>query len=104
VLRLYTPGNSSPSNLVGAGERVTVLRLAFKPDTNDVRNPRAIPLIEDLREGAAETVGYDSIATEMMRDWLLDTKYTESASDALLRAAIAPKWVGSRRSLPSLTL
>jgi UDPglucose 6-dehydrogenase len=95
VLRLYTPGNSSPSNRVGAGERVTVLRLAFKPGTDDVRNSRAIPLIEGLQKRGAEVVGYDPVATESMRERFPDIEYADSAADALagaVGAVVATDW------------
>ncbi len=42
-----------------ADRRVAVLGLAFKPGTDDVRQSRAIPVIEGLLERDAEVVAYD---------------------------------------------
>ena len=66
-----------------AGERVAVLGLSFKPGTDDVRNSRAIPVIEGLRERGAEVVAYDPVATEEMREHFPDIAYADSAADAL---------------------
>jgi UDPglucose 6-dehydrogenase len=66
-----------PNELVGvvkrhldqlAGTRVTVLGLAFKPDTDDVRESPAVPIIERLvAEGAAVTV-HDPVVTDLPRE------------------------------------
>ena len=66
-----------------AGERVAVLGLAFKPGTDDVRNSRAIPVVEGLLERGADVVGYDPIATETMRERFPDITYADSARGAL---------------------
>ncbi|QUO47731.1 UDP-glucose 6-dehydrogenase AglM [Halorubrum ruber] len=78
-----------------AGERVAVLGLAFKPGTDDVRNSRAIPLIEGLQARGAEVVGYDPVATETMRERFPDIEYADSAADALAGASgavVATDW------------
>ncbi|TKX44657.1 UDP-glucose 6-dehydrogenase AglM [Halorubrum sp. ARQ200] len=77
------------------GERVAVLGLAFKPGTDDVRNSRAIPLIEGLQERGADVVGYDPVATETMLERFPDIEYTDSAADALasaVGAVVATDW------------
>jgi UDPglucose 6-dehydrogenase len=66
-----------------AGERVAVLGLAFKPGTDDVRNSRAIPIIEALADRGAEVVCYDPVATENMRERFPDVAYADSAAAAL---------------------
>jgi len=66
-----------------AGERVAVLGLAFKPGTDDVRNSRAIPVIEGLGERDAAVVGYDPVATENMREHFPGVEYADSAAGAL---------------------
>ena len=66
-----------------SGERVAVLGLAFKPGTDDVRNSRAIPVIEGLRERGAEVVAYDPVAAEEMRERVPDITYAASAAAAL---------------------
>jgi UDPglucose 6-dehydrogenase len=69
------------------GRRVAVLGLAFKPQTDDIRNSRAIPVITGLRERGATVVGYDPVATENMRDRIPDIEYADSAANALDGAA-----------------
>ena len=66
-----------------AGERVAVLGLAFKPGTDDVRNSRAVPVIEGLQERNANIVAYDPVAVENMRELVPEIDYTSSAVDAL---------------------
>ncbi|WP_128905486.1 UDP-glucose 6-dehydrogenase AglM [Halorubrum amylolyticum] len=72
-----------------AGERVAVLGLAFKPGTDDIRNSRAIPVIEGLRERGAEVVGYDPVAAENTRERFPDIEYADSAAAALDGASAA---------------
>lgn len=72
-----------------AGERVAVLGLAFKPGTDDVRNSRAIPLVEGLRERGADVVGYDPVAADNMRERFPGIEYADSAAAALDEASAA---------------
>jgi len=65
------------------GARIAVLGLAFKPGTDDVRNSRAIPLVEALAEAGAEIVGYDPVATDSFRERYPDVEYADSAAAAL---------------------
>jgi UDPglucose 6-dehydrogenase len=77
------------------GERVAVLGLAFKPGTDDVRNSRAIPLIEGLNARGATVVAYDPVAAENMREQFPGIEFATSAADALAGAAaclIATDW------------
>ena len=66
-----------------SGKRVAVLGLAFKPGTDDVRESRAIPVIEGLQSRGAEVVAYDPVATENMRAHFPDIEYVDSASESL---------------------
>ena len=70
-----------------SAKRVTVLGLAFKPGTDDIRNTRAVPVIEGLRERGADIVAYDPVATENMREKYPDIEYADSVADALADAA-----------------
>jgi UDPglucose 6-dehydrogenase len=65
------------------GKRVAVLGLAFKPGTDDVRNSRAIPIVEGLLERGSEIVCYDPVATANMRELFPDLVYVDSAAAAL---------------------
>jgi len=66
-----------------AGARIAVLGLAFKPDTDDIRNTRAIPVIELLVARGADVVAYDPVAVDNMADQLSDIEYAETAAAAL---------------------
>lgn len=46
-----------------SGKRVTVLGLAFKPGTDDVRESPAFPVIAALKEKGAQVLAYDPVAT-----------------------------------------
>ncbi|KAB1188434.1 MULTISPECIES: UDP-glucose 6-dehydrogenase AglM [Haloferax] len=77
------------------GKRVAVLGLSFKPGTDDIRESRAIPLIQNLVEAGADVVGYDPVATENMREHFPDIDYASSAADALVdadAALVATDW------------
>jgi UDPglucose 6-dehydrogenase len=73
------------------GERVAALGLAFKPGTDDVRNSRAIPIIEGLQERGAEVIAYDPnpAAREHMRERFPDVEYLASTSPTLSGAHAA---------------
>jgi len=44
------------------GQRIAVLGLAFKPETDDMREAPSIPLIEGLTAAGANVVAYDPVA------------------------------------------
>src|SRR5579884_686837 len=46
------------------GKRIAVLGLAFKPNTDDMREAPSIPLIKGLRERGAEVSAFDPVARE----------------------------------------
>lgn len=66
-----------------AGKRVAVLGLAFKQGTDDVRNSRAIPVVDGLQKRDADVVAYDPVATENMRHHFPDLEYVTTAAAAL---------------------
>ena len=49
------------------GKKIAVLGLAFKPETDDIRNAPSIPLIQALLEEEALLSLYDPKATENMK-------------------------------------
>jgi UDPglucose 6-dehydrogenase/GDP-mannose 6-dehydrogenase len=51
-----------------AGLRVAVLGLAFKPDTSDIRESPALPIIRQLIADGAAVRAYDPVATEEARN------------------------------------
>ncbi len=66
--------------------RIAVLGLAFKPRTDDIRNSRAIPVIDGLQNRGAEIVVYDPVAAEPMAERFPTLEYAESAGAALENA------------------
>ncbi|MFC4358472.1 nucleotide sugar dehydrogenase [Halobium salinum] len=64
-------------------ERVAVLGLAFKPDTDDVRGSRAKPVLRGLAERGAHPVAYDPQAAANMREEFPEVEYVDSAAAAL---------------------
>jgi len=71
------------------GERVAVLGLSFKPGTDDIRNSRAIPVIEGLEERGAEIVAFDPVAADNMRERFPEIEYADSPAAALDDATAA---------------
>lgn len=65
------------------GVKVAVLGLAFKPDTDDVRESPAFPIIDRLRAARANIVAYDPIAAPNARDRLNGVTVAGSLEDAV---------------------
>lgn len=66
-----------------AGKKIAVLGLAFKNDTDDIRESRAIPVIAELLRLGAEVSAYDPMATENMKRIFPTIEYSGKAKDAL---------------------
>jgi UDPglucose 6-dehydrogenase len=66
-----------------SGKRIAVLGLAFKDNTDDVRDSRAIPVIWDLVNKGARVVAFDPMAVPNMQKVFPAIEYTGSARDAL---------------------
>ena len=66
------------------GKKIAVWGLAFKPDTDDIREAPALYLIEMLLQGGAEVCAYDPEAMDNVKSVLGDTiKYAESEYQVL---------------------
>ncbi len=66
-----------------AGKRIALLGLAFKPDTDDVRETRALPILRALRAAGADVVAYDPQAMDAFRALAPDYRAAASAEHAL---------------------
>ncbi len=79
-----------------SNKKVAMLGLAFKPDTDDMRDARSVVLIRKLIELGASVTVYDPIATDTAKLILKNTvKYTKSAYDAIKNVDIlfiATEW------------
>ncbi|MCZ7401463.1 MAG: UDP-glucose/GDP-mannose dehydrogenase family protein [Candidatus Methanoperedens sp.] len=65
------------------GKKIAVLGLAFKNDTDDIRESRSIPVIKELIEEGAQVCAYDKMAIESMKRIFPDIEYCNSAIDVL---------------------
>ncbi len=69
-----------------AGKRIAVLGLAFKAETDDVRDSRAISVIRSLLDKGAVVVAYDPIAIPAMRCIFPEITYCTDEREALKEA------------------
>ncbi|HTY90339.1 MAG TPA: UDP-glucose/GDP-mannose dehydrogenase family protein [Methanocella sp.] len=82
------------------GKRVAVLGLAFKNDTDDIRESRAIPVIGSLLAEGAHVVAYDPMATGHMKRVYPNIEYAKTADEALVDAdacIVATEWAEFRK-------
>jgi UDPglucose 6-dehydrogenase len=66
-----------------SGKTIGVLGLAFKPNSDDVRESRAIPIIESLRREGASVIAYDPVAMGNFSSLFPDICYARNARDVL---------------------
>jgi UDPglucose 6-dehydrogenase len=64
-------------------KRVALLGLAFKPDTDDMREASSLVLAARLQGEGAEVVAYDPVASERAGELLSSVELAGSASEAL---------------------
>jgi len=79
------------------GKRVAVLGLAFKPDTDDVRESPAFPIIRGLVEAGASVSAYDPVANDPARRALsgVTVEFAGSVRDAVRGAdavVVVTRW------------
>jgi UDPglucose 6-dehydrogenase len=77
------------------GRTVAVLGLAFKPETDDMRDSPTIPLIEGLQERGARIRAYDPQAMENAKMFFSDITYCTDAYDTARGAdvlVLATEW------------
>jgi UDPglucose 6-dehydrogenase/GDP-mannose 6-dehydrogenase len=89
-----------------AGARISVLGLAFKQDTDDVRESPALPIIRMLVERGAVVKAYDPVAKETARAALagVDVRFSDDLDAAVQdvdAVVLATRWDEFRR-VPAL--
>ncbi|MES2002505.1 MAG: UDP-glucose/GDP-mannose dehydrogenase family protein [Pseudomonadota bacterium] len=78
-----------------SGKKIAVLGLAFKPNTDDMRDAPSIPLIEGLQSRGASVSAFDPVAVEQAEaiftgvDFAADAYAAANAADALV---IVTEW------------
>jgi UDPglucose 6-dehydrogenase len=81
------------------GKTVAVLGLAFKPDTDDMREAPSLPLITGLLDMGAKVRAHDPVGIEQARKELPDIEYCEDPYDCLRGAdvmVVVTEWVQYR--------
>ena len=77
------------------GKKVAVLGLAFKANTDDMRDAKSLDVIKALLDGGATVVAYDPIAIENARQYFPNIAYAKNAFDAAEGAdavAVVTEW------------
>lgn len=78
------------------GRRVALLGLAFKPDTDDVRQSPAFPIVAELLDAGATVVAHDPVANEAAKVILGDhVTFANTLEDAIVASdaiTIVTRW------------
>jgi UDPglucose 6-dehydrogenase len=64
-----------------SGKTLAVLGIAFKPETDDIRESAALRIIEDIQKGGGSVRAYDPAAIENARKALAGVTYAEDVYD-----------------------
>ena len=83
-----------------AGKRVAVLGLSFKGGVDDIRETRAVPLIQSLVAKGANVVAYDPMAMDSFRKVMPKIEYAPTAADCIRGAdgcIVQADWVEFKR-------
>ncbi|MDR1417519.1 MAG: UDP-glucose/GDP-mannose dehydrogenase family protein [Prevotellaceae bacterium] len=92
-IRIYFGGNLK-------GKRVAIWGLAFKPNTDDMREAPALTVVRRLLEHGAEVVAYDPVAMHEAKKYVGNSvTYSQSAYEALKDAdalALMTEWTEFR--------
>ena len=87
------------------GKRIAILGLAFKPETDDMRDSPAIPAIEALAETGATIIAYDPAAMAAAKPLLpASIQFAETASQAIAGAdllVVMTEWNEFRALAPA---
>jgi UDPglucose 6-dehydrogenase len=70
-------------HLVIKGKKIGILGLAFKPGTDDIRESRALPIIQQLIKEGAEVLVYDPLAMPAFSAIISGIQYACSAQEVV---------------------
>ncbi len=71
-----------------SGKRVAVLGIAFKPDSDDIRDSPALAIIGRMRDEGAVVSAYDPIAGAKAAEQVAGVRFTDSAAGAMDQADV----------------
>ena len=86
ILRKHIPNLSEKT--------IGILGLSFKPNTDDIRESRAIPIVQQLIRENAKIMAYDPVAMDNFKLLFPDIEYCSSSEEILKSDAIliVTKW------------
>jgi UDPglucose 6-dehydrogenase len=70
------------------GKTIGILGLSFKPDTDDIRESRAIPVVQKLLQEGAQIIAYDPMAMAAFKNLFPLISYAKSSNDVLKTDAV----------------
>lgn len=70
------------------GAKIGIFGLAFKPETDDIRESRAIPIVKHLLDEGAEIVAYDAQAMDNFKALFPSLHYANNREDVLNSDAV----------------
>jgi UDPglucose 6-dehydrogenase len=70
------------------GKKIGILGLSFKPDTDDIRESRAIPVVISLLQDGAQILAYDPMAVPGFSCLFPDIGYAKTADEVLSSDAV----------------
>jgi UDPglucose 6-dehydrogenase len=86
------------------GKHIAILGLAFKPDTDDMREARAIPIINQLIKEGAKVTAYDPVAIPTAKTIFKDKiEYANSTIECIKNAdccILATEWEEFKKLTP----
>ena len=84
ILTIFANGPSQGIGRTFTGKRIAILGLAFKPNTDDMREARSIPTITLLLNEGANIIAYDPVAIPNAKSIFRDKiEYAHSAIECL---------------------
>lgn len=63
------------------GKRIALMGLAFKPNTDDIRDAKSLIMIDEIQSKGGTVVGYDPVAEENIRELYPNLEFAPSVYD-----------------------